>query len=361
MKQPIFIITIFLGLFSCKPKETSSVQSTKAVKLDFPVYLGKQDTLVPLENTLTEEGISLGRLLFYEKMLSADRSISCATCHNQKFGFSDNKQFSDGVGGQIGIRHAMPIVNTIWQNRFFWDGRAISLEDQALKPIENPKEMNLSVDEAVARLQGDSKYPELFKKAFGTSFISKELLAKALSQFERTLLSFNSKFDKSKRGEVDLTEEEKLGETLFFTHPDPSSNSRGANCGDCHSGILTTSRAFFNNGSDPNNTDLGLSEHTQLDSDLGKFKVPSLRNVALRERFMHDGRFVSLEEVVNHYNSENLFNHPNVDPQIKLASNDLNGTSLGLTTTEKKALIAFLKTLTDENFISNPSFSDPFE
>lgn len=360
MKKLLFILAIFAA-FSCVKKIEESKMTTKAVILSFPVYLGKQDTLVPLDNPITEEGVALGRKLFYEKMLSSDLSISCGSCHIQKFGFTDNKQFSEGVGKKIGSRHAMPIVNTMWQNRFFWDGRALSLEDQALKPIENTQEMNLPIDEAVARLQGNPTYPELFKKAFGTSLITKELLAKALSQFERTLLSFSSKFDKARKGEVNLTDEEKLGETLFFTHPDPNSNLRGANCADCHSGILSTSQAFFNNGSDPNNNDIGLSEHTKSENDLGKFKVPSLRNVALRERFMHDGRFSNLEEVINHYNSEDLFSHPNIDGQIKLASNNLNGKSLGLTDEEKKALIAFLHTLTDESFLTNPSFSDPFQ
>lgn len=314
---------------------------------------------VPENNPLTTEGIFLGRMLFYEKSLSIDNSVSCSSCHQQQLGFSDNKAFSDGINGQMTDRHAMPIVNPVFDHSFFWDGRAASLEEQALGPIQNAAEMGLTLDEAVTRLQQNETYPPLFESAFGSSQVTSENIGKAIAQFERTLISDNSKYDQFLRGEYTLTNQEELGKNLFYTHPN-GSTLRGGNCGDCHSGVLQTDFLFHNNGLDTTITDIGRMDITGNNSDLGAFKTPSLRNVSLSAPYMHDGRFQTLEEVLDHYNDHvNIF-RSDIDPLMQATSNT-SGPTLALTNEEKLAIIAFLELLTDENFLTNEAFSDPHD
>lgn len=356
------------GLISCGNEMESPVSGPTQISLDSPDYF-PNNVAMPADNPLTEQGVQLGRMLFYEKMLSADGSISCASCHQQQKAFSDGKQFSFGVNEAKGDMNAMSLSNLHWQNRFFWNGRAKTLEEQAEQPIEDEREMNLPIEEAVKRLEADTKYPALFKNAFGTEDINAELIGKALAQFERTLISANSKFDAWIRNEVELSPEEKLGMELFFTHPDPKLQLRGGNCSDCHLGFLTAGdpngfTGFHNNGLDAEeHLASGLQSVTGNPFDKGKFKAPGLRNIALTAPYMHDGRFQTLEEVLDHYN-DHIQNSPTLDVLILEASNELpdgsDAVKLHLSKDEKKAIISFLHTLTDQEFITNPKFSDPF-
>ncbi len=351
-----------LGTFLCAcGDDDTPTKGAEAYDLKHPGYFGSKYN-IPEDNPTTVEGVDLGRHLFYEPMLSLDSSVSCGSCHKQEFAFADDLAVAEGIDGQKGTRSTMALANLLWSKDFFWDGRAGSLEEQALMPIENPVEMNLSLDEAVSRLNGSEFYREKFKSAFGTEVVTKDLLAKAIAQFERSLISGESKYDLYKQGNYTMTDQERLGEQLFFTHPEPSIGLRGANCGDCHSGFLLQTNTFFSNnglaGNSP--TDIGREEVTNDASDRAKFKVVSLRNIALTAPYMHDGRFATLEEVLDHYN-EHIQQSQTLDPLIIEASNKVNGTSLELTQEEKEAVIAFLKLLSDEEFISNPAFSDPFK
>ncbi|RNI26330.1 cytochrome-c peroxidase [Rufibacter latericius] len=330
----------------------------KPYNLEFPGRFGAPKA-IPADNPLTEEGVQLGRMLFYEKALSANNTMSCGSCHKQEFAFTDGQAVSKGVDGIAGTRSAMSLANLLWVSRFNWDGGPTSLEEQAIIPLESPIELHQNLSLAVTKLQGTEKYPALFEKALGKGPVTKENLLKALSQFTRTLISSNSKFDRYQEGKENLTVDELLGMRLFLTHPDPNIGLRGGNCGDCHGGTLQTFHTFHNNGLDANPIDAGRWLITGLESDRGKFRTPSLRNVALTAPYMHDGRFKTLEEVLDHYNEHIDMTNPNLDPLIEEARNEFGGAKLGLTTTEKRQIIAFLHTLTDETFIKDPRFSDP--
>lgn len=351
---------VLLSFFACKKKEDSSTPAgTTAYQLEYPAYFGNSQN-TPDNNPTTNEGVELGRFLFYDTILSKDFTVSCASCHIQEHAFSDPNRLSEGVDGKLGTRQAMAIVNLLWQQHFFWDGRANSLESQALLPIENPVEMNLSIDEAVKRLNESEFYLPKFQKAFAIETITQEHLAQAIAQFERILISGNSKYDQYKRNEYTLTASEERGMNLFFTHPEPTQNLRGGNCNDCHSGFLTTDNEFHNNGLDANHdADKGREEFTGYSSDRGEFKTVTLRNIAVSAPYMHDGRFNTLTEVLDHYN-EHIQQSPTLDLLITLGTNNVNGTSLGLTDQEKLDIIAFLHTLTDNDFLTNENLSNPF-
>ena len=344
------------------------VEPEGPVSLNTPSYFGPY--AIPENNPTTHEGVRLGRALFYEKRLSGDQSMSCANCHQQAYAFTDGNQFSKGIDGIEGSFNSMSLQNLLWSERFFWNGRATSLEDQALKPIEDPIELHLPLSEAVARLQADGAYEKMFKQAFGDKKVTADRIAMAIAQFERTLISNNSRYDKFLRNEGDLSDLELQGLELFFTHPTPTAGIRGGNCGDCHLGPRTSGAmpgfdGFHNNGlDDQTSIKLGLSEITGEANDVGKFKAPTLRNIALTAPYMHDGRFQSLEEVLDHYNDHIKWSET-LDPLIRSASNLTDyppqEIKLGLSENEKTAIIAFLNTLTDTSFIHNPAFSSPFE
>ena len=319
---------------------------------------------VPADNPMTAEGIDLGRRLFFDPILSADSTIACGSCHDPKKSFNDNLAFSPGVGGQLGGRSSMAVINVaFFEHGLFWDGRAASLEDQALQPVENPVEMAESWNHVEVKLRRHSGYPARFRKAFGiknSNEITRNLAVKAIAQFERTLISANSRFDqKIYQFENDpflFSEMESDGYKLYFD--DLSGSSSAAHCAHCHDGgPLLTSDAFFNNAIQDVQTlddfpDYGLGKVTGKQSDNGKFRAPTLRNIALSEPYMHDGRFQTLEEVVEHYNSGGHF-ISNVNAQSVLP--------LHLTAYEKQALVAFLHTFTDTSFVSNPNFQNPFK
>ena len=359
MKNYLYITLSLLLFASCKPEETT-VSGPQKLDIRYPILFGTPRNL-PSDNELTVEGVDLGRHLFYDKMLSIDHTRSCASCHIQEFAFSDTAKFSSGINGKVTKRQSMSLSNLSYQTDFFWDGRTKTLEEQSLHPIRDQNEMGLEISELISRLNASEFYQEKFNRAFPNEPIDSTTLAKAIAQFERTLISGSSRYDLIKLNLATATEQEKRGERLFFTHPDPSIGDRGGNCGDCHSGFLTYSNSFANNGLDEVITDVGLENVTGNSNDKGRFKIPSLRNIELTPPYMHDGRFKTLEEVVDHYN-EHIQVSPTLDIQIIEASNNTPPlhNSLGLTAQEKEDIVAFLKTLTDENFISNPSHKNPF-
>jgi cytochrome c peroxidase len=343
---------------ACKPKKENEPQiNNPKIEVQIPDNL-KPYYKVPEKNPTTREGVALGKVLFFDKQLSVNNTISCASCHRPEKAFADFTPVSMGIFGRMGIRNTPSIWNAGLLSRLFWDGRDTSLEQQALHPIQDENEMGMNLNALVNKLSSDPKYPAMFLKAFGNREITVDKIAKALAQFERSLVSFNSKYDRFLMNKDTLSPLEKRGMDLFFTHPDPfviPKGKRGGNCGDCHLPQTLLGRqdelfGFFNTGlSMPGSGDAGLQSLTGIASDFGKFKVPGLRNVALTPPYMHDGRFQTLEQVLDHYNAEDLFSRPNVDPQIQAAVNQKFGTSLGLRDDEKEAIISFLKTLTDSS------------
>ena len=298
------------------------------------------------QNPLTEEGIALGRKLFYDKRLSSNNTISCGSCHKQQFAFTDNKSFSLGVGDSTGIINAMPLFNLGWGKNFFWDGRAPSLAEQAHDPVVNPIEMANTWGNVIVKLQADKTYPLAFKKIFGSDKINAGMVMKAIAQFELTLISFNTRFDKYYfEGQADvLTPQEEHGLDIFFGY---------GNCNHCHSDILLTDNFFRNNGLDSIPVP-GLYNTTGNETDRGRLKVPSLRNIALTAPYMHDGRFKTLEQVLNFYSNGIHQNSKNIDMHMIPFAKGLQ-----LSPEQKADLIAFLNVLTDSSFVKNKAFSDP--
>lgn len=303
---------------------------------------------LPEDNPLTVEGVELGRRLFNESRLSRNNAQSCASCHEPTKAFTDGQSHSLGAGGQRGRRNAMSLANLAWASEFFWDGRAKSLREQVLLPIQDSHEMNETLDRVVAKLEADNQYPAQFKAAFGTAGITSNRVALALEQFLLTRVSQESKFDRAARKLDDLTPQEQRGLQLFITEHDPVRGLKGADCFHCHGGNLFSNHQFMNNGLEERTGDLGRMEVSGLETDRAKFKVPTLRNVALTAPYMHDGRFATLEAVVEHYNGK-LHRSRTLDPN--LAKHPDSG--LGLSADDKAALVAFLKTLTDEAFVTS--------
>lgn len=326
--------------------------------LNYPAYFGNR-IFVPDSNPTTQQGVYLGRLLFYETSLSANNQLSCATCHQQRLAFTDGQQFSRGVDGTLQPRNTMSLANLLWVQHFFWDGRAAGLEKQAETPLTSLHEMGQSLDISAKKLRNKKSYAAYFKAAFGNDSITGEKILKALAQFERTLISANARYDQYLRGEYQPTASELNGIALFYANPDPSRNIRGAACGHCHAGPKTFSELFHNNGLDSVPQDAGRAAITGQLYDRGRFRVATLRNIALTAPYMHDGRFKTLEEVLDHYN-EHVVPSNTLSPFLQNISNTPNGQSLDLTAQEKKDIIAFLHMLTDSAFIADKRFSNPF-
>lgn len=307
---------------------------------------------IPTNNPLTVEGIELGRKLFYDPILSGDGTQACASCHAPNLAFTDTNQFSTGIDGLLGNRNSMPLFNMAWNysEKFFWDGRATSIENQALGPVVNPIEMHNTWLTATSSLQSHSTYPSLFKAAFGTSIIDSSLVTMAIAQFERILVSGNSKFDSASLNLVSLTPMESSGLNVFMSES-------GGDCFHCHgspANPLWTDNTFRNNGLDATFTDLGLGTITGNPADNGKFKTPSLRNLIYTAPYMHDGRFATLDEVLDHY-STGVTISSTVDPDMQFAGQG----GVQMTPQEKADLKAFLLTLTDPDFINNPAYQNP--
>lgn len=305
--------------------------------------------VIPITNLQTVEGIRLGKKLFFDTILSGDNTQACADCHAPGNAFSDPDRFSEGIDGLLGDRNSMPLFNLAWNfdERFFWDGRVFSLEHQAFQPVTNPIEMHNTWQTVISALQRHPEYPQLFQEAFGTTTIDSTLVTKSIAQFERTLISGNSKFDKYLANEVTLTPQELNGIDVFM-------DETKGDCFHCHgnpNNPLWTDNIFHNNGLDSNFSDLGLGKVTGDPADNGKFKTPSLRNLAFTAPYMHDGRFTTLDEVINHY-SEGLQNSTTIDPLMKKVAEG----GVRLSAEDKAALKAFLLSLTDSSFINNPDF-----
>lgn len=352
----MMVVTIFVA--TTYKEMGNSALPVGPYKLSYPSYFGNRFT-IPEDNPMTQQGVYLGRLLFYEKKLSANNTISCGSCHQQRLAFTDGKTFSQGIDSSFTSRNTMSLANLLWGRKFFWEGRANGLEEQAKEPLNNPHEMGESLEAAAKKLQQTKQYPRLFKKVFGTKNITGDRIVKAIAQFERTLISSNSLYDKYLQGTYKPTEQELRGMELFMTSAEAGKNIRGANCGQCHGTPKLFMELFHNNGLDTVPKDIGREKFTGLLNDRGRFRVVTLRNIALTAPYMHDGRFKTLEEVLDHYN-EHIQPSRSLSLFLQGRSNDPGGKTLRLTKQEKEAVIHFLKMLTDSSFISDSRFSDPF-
>ena len=351
IKKLLIICVLFIFSTSCKKDVNSFIDCegnsvivtpfTISTSSDFPDINSSNQSL------LTEERINLGRHLFYDPILSSDNSVSCASCHKQEHAFGDNAPLSLGVNQAIGDRHALTIINAAFQTIFDWDGKSETLEEQASRPIFNEIELhNTNWSEVISRLELSAIYPDLFCNAFGLEEIDSLHILMALAQFQRTLVSANSRFDKWLNGEVLFTDSEIDGFNIY-------ASERG-DCFHCHPIGLFTDNTFHNNGLDSDFLDQGRYNITGNPLDKGLFKSPTLRNIEFSAPYMHDGRFNTLDEVIEHYNFGG-YDSPTVDPLMKYV-----GVGLSLTEQEKENLKAFLLTLSDESFMNNPNFSNPF-
>lgn len=359
MKKYIWIPILVMAVWSCKKDE----DQPEEIKYDGTPYVldigGMPPPPIAPDNQLTEQGVKLGRMLFYETKLSKDNSMSCASCHRQEHAFSDTSQFSIGVDGFPGGRQAMAVFNMAWNtNEFFWDGRSHLLRDQSLMPIQDSLEMAETLDNVISKLSTDQAYKNQFMRAFGSDEITSERMSLAMEQFMNSIVSVESKYDKFLRGDVQLSPSEHRGRRLFFLEynaffPDSS----GADCAHCHSPENFENDRYMNNGldSDMDMTDLGRYDVTQRDVDKGRMKVPSLRNIAVTPPYMHDGRFKTLEEVIDHYNT-GIKQSSTLDPALGSQLPD----GLLLSDADKADLVAFLKTLTDDVLLTDSKYSDPF-
>lgn len=288
------------------------------------------------QNPLDSNKIELGRRLFYDPILSADNTISCASCHSPYNAFAHtDHDLSHGIYDSIGTRNAPALFNLAWQQSFMWDGAINHLDMQALAPISHPSEMGSNINEVIMKLNASRMYKELFYKAFQDSTINTAKILKSLSQFQLTLVSANAKYDRVKLGKESFSEQEKQGYQLFTK-----------NCASCHSEPLFSNYNFENNGLpiDPTLNDLGRYVITENENDKAKFKVPSLRNLSFTYPYMHDGRFMTLQEVINHYTS-------GIEHSETLSSQF--NESIELSSNEKVDLISFLLTLNDKDFVFN--------
>lgn len=338
-------LAVTLAVYSCKkePETSGPTPYTLSIPSGLPAMA------IPATNPLTEEGIELGRRLFYDPILSGNNRMSCGTCHRQQFAFTDSTlRLSIGIDGLPGLRNTMSLANLGYQKKFFWDGGAADLESQVIDPIQNPLEMHETLPRMIGKLNAHPDYPALFEKAFGQRTITTPMVMKAIAQFERTLISGNSKFDQFKRGLASLTDQERRGMTLFELE-------EKGDCVHCHSlGSTFSDFEFRNTGLDSIPADAGRFLITLLDTDSGKFKTPSLRNIAVTAPYMHDGRFKTLEECVDHYNTNFHYTKYLDGNIVRLQKGRLDAR-------EKADLIAFLHTLTDHEFLNNPKFGPPLK
>lgn len=324
-----------------------------------PAVMAADNT--PFNNTITDDGATLGRVLFYDKNLSKNKTVACASCHQQVNGFSDPLVLSDGFeGGKTG-RHSMGLINARFYNngRFFWDERAASLEAQVLMPLQDPIEMGMTLDSVVKRVANLPYYPELFTNAFDDESVTSDRISRALAQYVRSIMSYQSRYDEG-RAQVanpglpfpNFTTQENQGKNLFF-------NPALGGCAGCHGTEAFVAPGPRNNGLDATNTaDLGVGGITNNPAQAGLFKSPSLRNIALRAPYMHDGRFATLEEVIDHY-STGVQNNPNLSAPLRQPNGTIK--RMNFTPAETAALLAFLNTLTDQALTNDEKFSDPFK
>lgn len=366
MRQTLFIFIVLLSmLLSCGKDEAPSEMGGDLTlfpyqpeSYDLQIPEGFPQMVIPADNPLTVAGVSLGRHLFYDPILSVDSTQSCSSCHLQAANFTDNLAASTGVDGITGNRSSMTLLNIGFHNTgLFWDGRVMTLEEQALLPVEDPIELHDSWPNVERKLRRHSMYPKMFREAFGIERqedISRDLAVKAIAQFERTLISSGeSKYDRVVAGEAVFTDQELDGFEIFFDINEDQ--SQHAECGHCHNAPLFTTNEYFNNGIDAveslaDFTDLARGKVTGQRFDNGAFKVPTLRNIEFTAPFMHDGRFSHMEEVIDHYATGG-------NPADNLGA---VMRPLSISEKNKAALLAFINTLQDEVFLQNPAFSSPF-
>ncbi|MDX5321599.1 MAG: cytochrome-c peroxidase [Bacteroidota bacterium] len=357
------ILFLFIGILflnSCKPEDPiDPISGPTPYVLTTPGNWPQPNLLA--ENPLTEEGVALGRQLFYDAQLSKNGTQSCADCHHQNDGFTDlQKQFSTGSEGLIGNRNSMPLFNLNWASGYFWNGRQPTLESLIEEPMEAHNEMNLDIEEGVERLKKDPNYPSLFNAAFPNQGITSTTLRYAIAQFLRTIISGNTKWDQylqanPRNPEKLMTPQEARGYFAFI------SEDKG-DCFHCHSPINPflinmNERQFANNGLDAN-PDTGYFKATGKPNDWGKFKTASLRNLAFTAPYMHDGRFATLMEVLDHYDNGITYS-TTVDPVIiKHMDQDFKPIPR-LTQQDKEDIIAFLMLMTDSSLLTEPKWAKP--
>lgn len=346
MKRSAIVIAAFLSLYACH-KGSTTEHNTQPYPLSVPSYVTDYEGPIHDEENITVAKVELGKKLFFSPLLSEDLSMSCASCHDQKAGFSDPKQFSVGTQGESGNRNAMSVAYLGWDSEFFWDGRAFNLAHQALGPVLNEIELNTTWDVVVDRVAEDKELLEAYQRAYGYTFISEVELVQAIAAYESTIMAFDAPYDRWFYGgdQSAISESAMRGFMIYFDK---------AECVHCHGGPLLTDHTFKNNGLDSVFTDIGYMEVTNSSLDRGKFKVPSLRNISLTAPYMHDGRFASLEEVIEHYNS-GVKESATLDPDMHVFEG-----GLGLTQQEKDDLLAFLLMFTDSSIIDNPAYFDPY-
>jgi len=339
------IIGLFL-LFSACQDESDRIEK-QYTYLDLEIPENFPSPVYDIQNNRpTQEGFDLGKRLFYDGRLSSTGVISCGFCHIQEFAFTHHTHIvSHGVNGALGTRNAQGLQNLIFMEEFNWDGSVPHLDAQPIVPITTDVEMNESISNVLEKLKADAAYVDQFGKAFDNGEITTDNMLKALSQFMMMMVSANTKYDRVVRNEGNtFTEEEQQGKALFESK-----------CASCHAGVLFTDQSYRNNGLpvDPQYNDVGRKRVTGQNEDKYTFKVPSLRNVAMTFPYMHDGRFGTLMEVLDHYDT-GMEHTENLDPQF------MNGNAPGieLNETEKVLIITFLNTLTDDNFILDDRFSE---
>lgn len=346
MKKVFMVCLVVLSFISCSKDD--GYEATVNERLDFVIPANFPAPAQAIEhNYPTQKGFELGRKLFYDAKLSANNTISCSFCHEQESAFTHHGHtFSHGIYDQEGTRNAPAIQNMAFQSQYFYDGASSTIDMLSIAPIHNPVEMDETLENIAEKLKQDAEYVKLFNQAFEGGNITSGNILKALGQFMTMMVSANSKYDKFVRSELpgnNFTEKEMQGLELFRQK-----------CASCHATDVFTDSSFRNNGlpPNPNLNDLGRETVTGFERDRYKFKVPSLRNVELTAPYMHDGRFGSLESVLNFYSS-GMTDSETLDEQFKTEDGTLG---IPLTDEEKEALIAFLKTLTDEEYINNPLF-----
>jgi cytochrome c peroxidase len=342
----IAVVLVILGLKACRKDQLPDTYV--ATPYNFQVPEGFPPVVIPADNPMTVEGIELGRRLFYDKRLSGDNTLACAGCHFPQKAFADFTPTSVGIQGIFGTRNSMPLFNLAWAPYFFWDGRAATLEEQILLPVPDPIEMHQEWKDAVVKLYGDHLYPSMFTRAFGTPGIDSIRVAKAMAQFLRTIVSANSKYDRWRRGEAVLTPDEFAGFDMMLTEI--------GDCFHCHNPTnpLVTDFSLRNNGLQNPITDIGFEAVSGNINDRGKFKTPSLRNLAFSAPFMHDGRLATLDDVLIFYSFQ-VHAGPFTDPLMEQAPQG----GVQLNAIQRNQIKAFLLTMTDSILLTNPAWQDP--
>lgn len=336
-KKSMLLLLILSFVISCK-KDVDVIIDDDVYNLIIPD--GWPAPVYNFENNnITKDGFELGRKLFYDPILSKDNTISCGNCHQQFAGFAHlDHAVSHGINDLNGKRNAPSLSNLIWMPDLMWDGGVHNIELQPVAAITNPVEMDETIANVVSKLQNHNSYPEMFKKAFGTDVIDSKHMLRAITQFTGMLVSYQSKYDDYVAGKTTFTQQELTGLNLFRQH-----------CASCHSEPLFTNFKFINNGLDQTFADSGRAAITNDLNDLGKFKVPSLRNIEKSYPYMHDGRFKTLSEVLNHY-SNSIQQSATLHPSLQ------NG--IALTAVQQQEIVLFLQTLTDNKFIKDKRFSE---